>query len=132
MATLRTLEVALSFLEDTKPHAGIARGIITESNRHFERNDRLTLRASDFTQSLAVYNESGTQSEIDKSLFTNIDVFIGFMHVRFGRPVAGSKSGAEHEYRQAISGYIKNRKPKYILFGFSDEMHRTRLPFRRQ
>lgn len=122
MSMLRTIDVALSFLDDVKPHVGIARRIIIESNKHFEMNDRLTLRASDFRDTLAIYNNAGTQKEIDDSVFNGVDVFIGFMHVRFGRPVGGSKSGAEHEYSQAIAAHDKNRKPKYILFGFSDEM----------
>jgi hypothetical protein len=124
MTALRTVEVAFSFLQDVKGHVDMAKKIITDSNEHFESVFRLTLRPRVFTDALAVYNASGTQSEIDERIFDNIDIFIGLMHTRFGRPVEGSNSGAEHEYRKAIGAHKSRKKPKYILFGFGDELIR--------
>jgi MoaA/NifB/PqqE/SkfB family radical SAM enzyme/tetratricopeptide (TPR) repeat protein len=118
----KTLHIVIASPSDVQAEREIVPAVVDEVNAGVADERDLVLKVTRWERdAFPGFHREGPQALIDSILrIPECDIFLGIFWKRFGTPVADSKSGTAHEYKQAYEAWKQKGSPQ-IFFYFKEK-----------
>ena len=116
--TLHQLTLFASGPSDVDSEKAALRVVVDEINRRSEKTHAVTLRVVDWPHDIRPGVSTDAQSEVNRQIGTEFDIYVGILGCRFGTPTTRSGSGTEEEFEGTLSRFQKDTTSVRVLFYF--------------
>src|SRR6266851_8780886 len=99
---LTRLTVFVSGTSETEAEKAALKRVLEEINGVLEKTHGVTLRLVDWPDTMRPGVNTDPQSEINRQLDSDYDIYVGLLGSRFGTPTPRATSGTEEEFQQAL------------------------------
>jgi hypothetical protein len=115
---VRLLRIVVASPADVPAERDLVSSVVEELNRGIAADRGLRLEVSRWeTDAYPGFHPQGPQGLIDSILdIKDCDILVGVFWKRFGTPTHDSKSGTEHEFRQAYEAWKAKRRPQIMVY----------------
>lgn len=116
--TLHQLTVFASGPSNVDSEKAALRVVVEEINRRSEKTHAVTLRVVGWPNDIRPGVSTDVQSEVNRQVGTDFDIYIGILGSRFGTPTTRTGSGTEEEFEGPLSRFQKDSTSVRVLFYF--------------
>jgi len=116
--TLHQLTIFVSGPSDVDSEKAAVRVVAEEINRRSEKTHAVTLRVFGWPEDIRPGVGTDAQSEINRQVGTDFDIYIGILRSRFGTPTTRAGSGTEEEFEDTLRRFQKDSTSVRVLFYF--------------
>ena len=112
------MTVFVSGGSETEAEKAALKRVLEEINGVLEKTHGVTLRLVGWPDTIRPGVNADPQSEINRQLDSNYDVYIGLLGSWFGTPTPRAGSGTEEEFQRALSLFQRDTRSIRLLFYF--------------
>ena len=106
---------------DVSPEKGALRSVVDDLNDHLLKTKGVQLRVVDWTDNVRPGINVDPQTEINRQIGTQFDIYLGILGTRFGTPTINAGSGTEDEFEQSIERFRNNTCSLRVLVYFKSD-----------
>jgi len=119
--TLHQLTIFVSGPSGVDSEKAALRVVAKEISRRSEKTHSVTLRVVGWPDDIRPGVSTDAQSEVNRQIGTDFDIYIGILGSRFGTPTNASGSGTEEEFERALSRFQEDSTSVRVLFYFKHD-----------
>lgn len=116
--TLHQLTIFVSGPSGVDSEKAALRVIADEISRRVEKTHAITLRIVGWPDDIRPGASTDIQTEINRQIGTDFDIYVGILGSRFGTPTTRSGSGTADEFDAALSRFRADSTSVRVLFYF--------------